>query len=146
MKKSQRLNTVTEVAAARENDAARKMGLKQQELHEKRLRLEELHSYRSDYSSKMLGEGKQGISAGQLHDYSNFIKRLDEAIIFQQRQIEIAIESVSVEKMNWQKMHTKTEALNKVTQRMRTEEINEINRKEQKESDDRAPRIIKNNY
>lgn len=143
MKKSQRLQTVTEVAAARENDAAKKMGIKRQELHEKKLRLEELHNYRSDYARKMMGEGKLGISAGQLQDYSNFIHKLDEAIIFQQQQIELAINSVNVETKNWQVMHSKTEALNKVTQRLYAEERNEINRKEQKESDDRPPRIAK---
>ena len=144
MTKSQRLRPVTDIAESRERDAARTMGERQQFVNEQVARLEELKSYRADYVQRMQEAGARGIDAGQMQDYTNFIRRLDEAIVFQHKQISDAERHLVLSKNNWQTLHSRSEALNKVVDRLRDGEQRENDRREQKETDDRSQRY-KNN-
>lgn len=140
--KSKRLKPISEIAEAKERDAARHMGTQQGVLNKHQSKLVELVKYRSEYTKKMVTAGGQGISAGQMRDYSHFICRLDEAIVFQRSQIELAIRQLEVKQREWQVMHTRSEALNKVVSRYQTAEIREQDKREQKESDERAQRSV----
>ena len=92
MTKSKRLKPISEIAEAKERDAARHMGDQQGVLDKHQEKLVELIKYRQEYAEKMVTAGGNGISAGKMQDYSRFIRRLDEAIVFQRSQIEIEIE------------------------------------------------------
>lgn len=140
--KSKRLKPVSEIADARERDAARHMGAQQGILDQHENKLVELIKYRSEYSEKMVAAGGNGISAGQMQDYSSFIRRLDEAIVFQRSQIELAIRQLEIKQREWRVMHTRSEALNKVVSRYQTAEIREQDKREQNESDERAQRTL----
>lgn len=141
MNKSQRLKPVTEIANANERDAARHMGQQQNVLQQHKDKLDELINYRSEYVEKMVTAGSAGIGAGQMQDYTRFIRRLDEAIIFQRGQIELANRQLEVKQREWQATHTRSEALNKVVDRYRTAEIREQDKREQNENDERAQRL-----
>ncbi len=141
MNKSQRLKPVSEIAHAHERDAARHMGQQQNVLQEHKNKLDELIQYRSEYVEKMVSAGSAGIGAGQMQDYTRFIRRLDEAIVFQRSQIELAVRQLEVKQREWQAMHTRSEALNKVVDRYRTAEIRAQDKREQNENDERAQRV-----
>jgi len=140
MTKSKRLKPVSDIADAKERDAARHMGDQQGVLDKHQNKLAELIKYRGEYAEKMVMAGGGGISAGQMQDYSRFIRRLDEAIVFQRSQIELAIRQLEVKQREWQVMHTRSEALNKVVSRYQTEETRQEDKREQNESDERAMR------
>lgn len=140
MTKSQRLKPVSEIAHANERDAARNMGQQQTVLQEHQNKLDELIKYRAEYVEKMVTAGSAGIGAGQMQDYTRFIRRLDEAIVFQKSQIERAVRQLEVKQREWQAMHTRSEALNKVVDRYRDAESREQDRREQNENDERAQR------
>jgi len=141
MKKSQRLKPVSDIATANERDAARDMGQQQNVLHEHKCKLDELITYRAEYVEKMVTVGSSGIGAGQMQDYTAFIRRLDEAIVFQRSQIELALRQLEVKQREWQAMHTRSEALNKVVDRYRNAETREQDKREQNENDERAQRL-----
>lgn len=140
MNKSQRLKPVSDIADAKERDAARHMGLQQRVVAEHENKLIELINYRSEYVEKMVSAGSAGIGAGQMQDYTRFIRRLDEAIVYQKNQIGLAKRQLEVKQREWQAMHTRSEALNKVVHRYKTAEIREQDKREQNESDERAQR------
>jgi len=140
MNKSQRLKPVSDIAVAKERDAARHMGQQQRILAEHENKLIELINYRSEYVEKMVSAGSAGIGAGQMQDYTHFIRRLDEAIVYQKNQIGLAKRQLEVKQREWQAMHTRSEALNKVVHRYKTVETREQDKREQNESDERAQR------
>jgi len=139
--KSQRLKPVSDIAVAKERDAARHMGQQQRVLAEHENKLMELINYRSEYVGKMVSAGSAGIGAGQMQDYTHFIRRLDEAIVYQKKQIGLAKRQLEVKQREWQAMHTRSEALNKVVHRYKTAEIREQDKRENNESDERAQRV-----
>lgn len=141
MNKSQRLKPVSDIADAKERDAARHMGQQQNVLQEHNNKLSELIQYRAEYVEKMVAAGSAGIGAGQMQDYTRFIRRLDEAIVFQKNQIELAKRQLEVKQREWQAMHTRSEALNKVVDRYRSAEVREQDKREQNENDERAQRL-----
>jgi len=140
MNKSQRLKPVSEIATANERDAARSMGQQQNVLDSCKEKLDELIKYRAEYVNKMVAAGSNGIGAGQMQDYTSFIRRLDEAIVYQKGQIELAVRQLEVRQREWQSMHTRSEALNKVVSRYKSAEIREQDKREQNENDERAQR------
>lgn len=140
MTKSQRLKPITEIAESHEQDAARSMGERQQYLAGQYARLEEIKAYRAEYVQRMQEAGACGIEAGQMQDYTTFIRRLDEAIVYQYKQISAAEQHLDMSKSNWQALHSRSEALNKVVDRLRDEERRQDDRREQKETDDRSQR------
>jgi len=140
MTKSKRLKPVSEIADAKERDAARYMGEQQGVLERHKTKLTELIQYRAEYAEKMVSAGGTGISAGKMQDYSTFIRRLDEAIVFQRSQIELAVRQLEIKQREWRVMHTRSEALNKVVSRYQTAEVREQDKREQNESDERAQR------
>ena len=140
MTKSKRLKPVSEIADSRERDAARHMGEQQGILDQHQNKLNELIQYRAEYTAKMVAAGGNGISAGKMQDYNTFIRRLDEAIVFQRSQIELAIRQLEVKQREWRAMHTRSEALNKVVTRYQTAETRAQDKREQNESDERAQR------
>ena len=142
MIKSKRLKPISEIADAKERDAARHMGEQQAVLDKHRNKLVELIKYRDEYAEKMVTAGGQGISAGQMQDYGRFIRRLDEAIVFQRSQIDLATRQLEVKQREWRVMHTRSEALNKVVSRYKTAETRAQDKREQNESDERAQRSL----
>lgn len=140
MTKSQRLKPVTHLAEAREREAARLMGEQQQHLDQQYRKLDELREYRAEYAQRMHDAGLNGIGAGQMVEYGNFIRRLDEAARFQQQKIEESKRFLEIRTREWRALHTKTEALNKVVSRFHAEEQKDRDRREQNESDERAQR------
>ena len=138
MTKSQRLKPVTHVAEMRERDAARIMGEQQQDLDQQFKKLDELRNYRAEYAKRMQDAGAKGIDAGQMMDYSNFIRRLSDAAKFQEQKIEESKRFLEIRTREWRALHTKTEALNKVVSRFQTEERRDSDKREQNENDERA--------
>lgn len=138
MTKSQRMKPVTHIAEARERDAARLMGEQQQHLDQQYQKLDELRDYRVEYAQRMQDAGVNGIDAGQMVEYGNFLRRLDEAARFQQQKIEESKRLLEIRTREWRALHTKTEALNKVVSRFHSEEQRVNERREQNENDERA--------
>lgn len=140
MTKSDRLKPVIKVAENRERAAAKVLGEAQQAAQQRKKRLDELTSYRNDYCARFNSTQSAARPALMMADFRVFLTRLDEAIVQQQRLLDASLRDVEAKKQRWLAERTKTKALDKVTTRLRKQERVHAERKEQKETDERAQR------
>lgn len=144
MTRSERLAPVSQVAEKRERDAVKVMSDCQRAVDEHEKRLTELYDYRDEYSKRMQVAGRQGIDPSKLNDYSVFIRKLDDAIAFQKKEIEASKRTYEAKKSEWMALRTRSQALDKVVHKYKKEEQQIQDRREQKESDERAQYAGKN--
>lgn len=77
--------------AQQKNDAAtKKLGQLNQQHQSAQAKLEALQQYRKDYQSKFQEAVQAGMEPAEVHNFQNFINRLDQAIQQQQGVIEKA--------------------------------------------------------
>jgi flagellar FliJ protein len=140
MQRSQRLKPVTQVAEARERQAAQALGLAQARLRQQEERLTELLTYKDEYHRRLAEPAGAGIGSVQLADYHQFLARLAEAISFQGQRIEEQRRQLEQARGRWVATRQKSEVLDKVVDRYESQEAAEAEKREQKALDDRAPR------
>ncbi len=139
-KRSGRLQPVARLAGEREQQAARKLGERRQELQQQQRQLEELENYRTEYIEQLQRAARNGIGAVQLRHYQTFVGKLTEAIE-QQRSVVLAAErEVALAREGWYQSHTRVKIVDSVISSCQSEEQQEAQRAEQKETDERALR------
>lgn len=136
MTRSKRMQSVAEVTANRERDAARRLGEAQKRAQAAEQRFQELLAYRDDYTQQFANGGS--LTTARLQDYRIFLERLNQAVEQQQSLLERANQDCEVLRRRWMEIHTRTQALDKVVSRYRDEERSDSERREQKESDQRT--------
>ena len=140
MSPSKRLKPVQDVAATRERKAARTMGEARVHLAQEEAKLAQLKQYHQEYLERFQQVASQGMSATQLQEYRAFLAKLDEAIRQQEKVVAASMVNHSSHRDNWKLKHTRTQALGKVVERYRKEEVKAANLTEQKENDERNNR------
>jgi flagellar FliJ protein len=141
MSPSKRLKPVQQVAATRERNAARTMGQARQHLAQEEAKLAQLRQYHQEYLQRFQTVASQGMSANQLQEYRAFLAKLDEAVRQQEKVVATSMANHSTHKNNWKQKHSRTQALGKVVERYRKDELKAADCKEQKENDERNNRI-----
>lgn len=136
MTRSKRMQPVVAVTANREREAARRLGELQQREQAAEQRLQELIHYREEYTRQFAEGGSLG--AARLQDYRIFLGRLNQAVEQQQALVERARQDCAAQRARWMELHTRVQALDKVVSRYRDSERSDRDRREQKESDQRA--------
>jgi flagellar protein FliJ len=130
--RSDRLQPAVEQAQRREKDALQRMAEHQQKLAHAEQQLEELKRYRSDYR---LGDG--GLTVSALLNRQQFVERIDQAIIQQERLIERLQRQLDTSRQRWLQAHARENALDSVVERFRRQEEQREQRLEQAEVDER---------
>jgi flagellar FliJ protein len=105
-------------------------------------KLQELERYRGDYESQFKQRAARGIGATDLRDYQAFLARLVEAIRQQQAVVKRAQSERDAERQKWQDAAKRAKALGHVVEKWQTEERRASDRREQRESDERAQRRV----
>jgi len=140
MVQSKRFRPVQRVAESREQTAARELGDSRRAVKEQEQRLDELHTYHSEYLERFQTAAAKGISAIQLHEYRAFLAKLERAIREQESIIAESRNVCAFRQETWQQKRVRTQALGKVVERCQQEEQQVADKREQKESDDRSQR------
>lgn len=141
MTKSKRLKPIIKIAEEREQQAVREY-LEVQKLHrERETRLTELVNYKEEYQSKFLATDSESRSVFQFNDYRAFLQRLDFTIGEQKKLVLASENELQIKREAWLKMREKAQALEKAADRFLSEELALQNKKEQKETDERAQRL-----
>lgn len=139
MTRSQRLDPVKKVQQRREEQAARELQEKQDELARYRQRLADVKSYRQEYLDRFHG-GDTRMSALQMRDYQVFIGKLDSAIL----QLEDLIRDTEIQaqsrRVDWMDQRSRFRAIEEVIDRYSAEERRDAVRRDERESDDRTQR------
>jgi len=134
------MKPVQRVAESREQKAVQKLGQSQQYLDAQRARLEELFSYRNQYSEAFQKSSGQGLGANRLQEYRVFLARLNEAIHQQEANIAQCTCQHEQTRQQWVETRSHHQAIDKVVERYRSDEQKAKDRLEQQEQDERSQR------
>lgn len=140
MTRSERMAPVQQVFKAGERDRARELGDAQRRLADAEQRLQELRAYQGDYLGAFRKRASDGTSIRALRDFQAFLARLDEALRQQEQIVATAREQAAGSRQNWQGAARQVKAMDSVVGRWQVAEARAGERREQKETDERAQR------
>jgi len=137
---SKRFKPVQRVAESQEQKAAKAFGQSQRLVQDQETRLEELRQYHKEYMQRFQQTSQMGISVAQLHEYRAFLAKLETAIKEQEKIVLASQQNNVSHKEKWQQKHMRSQVLEKVVSRYKSEERKLMDSMEQKEMDERSQR------
>jgi len=132
--RSNRMQKIFKLAKAEERRIAEEMGRVQRSLNADISRLQDLESYRQNYSEQFKSSGT--ISAARWQDYQDFLERIDNAVAGQKEQVMTGRENRDVHRRRWLTEKQKLDSLERVVDRFRKVEEQDADRRSQKIMDD----------
>lgn len=135
-KRSERFKPIHNLAQQSEDVAAQTLGKIQRELSSHHLKLSELMKYYQDYTSRFNQQAEKGMSVVQVQSYQKFISQLEVAINEQKRNINRVTEACDSSRADWSIERQKSQVLEKVITRYQKQEQKNLNREEQRRSDE----------
>jgi flagellar FliJ protein len=141
MIKSKRFEPIHEIASSSANDLSRVMGDAGRKVAELEHQLEQLQAYRDEYVRNST-QSSGAMDAVKLQNYRSFLSRMGEALSQQQKSLENARKEFDKRRAQWSEKRIEAESLNRVVDRFRKEEQNAADRREQREGDDAAMRLM----
>jgi flagellar FliJ protein len=140
MTRVERMAPVQQVLEQGEQVRARELGEGQRRLTQAEAKLKELRTYHGEYLQALHKRAEDGINVTKLRDFQAFLGRLELAIVQQEEIVATARDAVAHQRSSWQGAARQVKAVESVVDRWRSAEIKAGQRREQKESDDRAQR------
>ena len=140
MNRAKRLQPVQQIVEDQQRALARSLAAIEKRLSDAESKLGELERYRREYEMQFAMRAQSGIGVMDLRDYQAFLARLSEAVKQQQAVVQRAHADRDIERTRWREAATRAKALDHVVERWRNEERVLLDRKEQRESDERAQR------
>ena len=142
MKRAKRLEPVQHIVDEAQQRLARSVAACEKRLLDGEKKLEELVRYKAEYEQGFQQRAAGGIGVMEMRDYQAFLARLAEAIKQQQALVNRARAEHEAERVKWQEALKRSKALGHVVERWQAEERHVTERREQRESDERAQRKI----
>ncbi len=145
MKKSLRLKVIVDLNAEHEKKALELLGKTQRKKQSIEEQLVNLQQYHLEYTGQLQSSSESGMSINKLLEFKAFISKLELAIEEQKiLGFEIDNELIEVRKA-WEVKHQKTRSIQKVRNSAVQNENKIEETREQKEQDERAMRVGRNN-
>lgn len=138
MKRSKRLRVVQSVAAHEELEERKVMANSQGRLNTTSVRLGELKAYRNHYAANQ--RPASGAGGLQWQDYHNFMQRLDDAVLEQEKVVGAGRIQREAHRKHWMRKRRRLKSLSRVIDRFKTEETEAEERRLQKQQDAMAGR------
>ena len=127
------LEPIRGVLQRRTEDAATALRRHGERKSQQEKRLEELRTFRREYLEQRGALLAQGTTASRLRDFEGFIRRLDEAIAVQEKEVDGA-------RQFWETQRQKERAIDVLADRHAEGELERESRLEQKHTDEFASR------
>jgi flagellar protein FliJ len=143
MKRAKRLEPVQHIVDEAQKRLAMSVAAFEKRVLEGEAKLGELVRYKSEYEQSFAQRAGRGIGVMDLRDYQAFLARLAEAIKQQQALVNRARAEHQAERLKWQEALKRSKALGHVVERWEAEERHVVERRDQRESDERAQRTIR---
>lgn len=140
MKRAKRLEPVQQIVDDKQRRLAMSVAAFEKRVLEGEAKLQELQRYKGEYEQQFSQRAGRGIGATDLRDYQAFLARLSEAIKQQQALVVRARAEHQAERVKWQEALKRSKALSHVVERWQAEERVMNDRRDQRESDERAQR------
>jgi len=140
MKRSKRLEPVSELADGEERECAARVAGLQSRLEDAQKRAAELKRYLVEYQSMFQQRAAAGIEVSGLRDYQVFLGRLNEAVLHQDGVTAQLESECARARVQWLEAAARKSALHKVIENARSEDQKLEARLDQKENDEHAQR------
>jgi flagellar FliJ protein len=141
MKRSERMHVVKKVADDFERRRAEALAVCERRVTETEKKLTDLESYRNGYVRDFDTRAKAGISAAAALNFQAFLSKLEDAMQQQTQLIETARKQRDAEQQKWRSAAQRAQTIDKTIVRWQGEEQHALDRREQRDSDERAARI-----
>ncbi|MFT5134848.1 MAG: flagellar FliJ protein [Gammaproteobacteria bacterium] len=137
MTRSEKFSPVLRIAESKKRDAARAAVKANKKLQEYENKLNELRSFRLEYSVDKNVVG-QLVTTNKLQDRQNFIRQLDAGINIMEKKIEGQKQNSDLDKQAWLDAHKHVDAIDKLVGKIKKIETNMSELREDNELDDRS--------
>ena len=134
------LKTAQRVADEHERQRAEALGARERRVQECETKLQELENYEANYAREFTRRARDGMGAAGLREFQTFLGRLAEAVQQQREIVRRARAERDSDLTVWQHAAQRAEMVDRVVKRREREELQAQDRKEQRESDERAQR------
>jgi len=131
---------VQKVVDDQERRRARALAASEKLVLDSEAKLAELEKYRAGYLRDFSSKAGGGMSAARARDYQVFLARLDEALKQQAQIVARAKAQRDIERRNWQGAAQRADAVDHMVQVWDSADRKELERHEQKESDEFSQR------
>ena len=138
MTRSERMQPIKSLADTRERDAGTVVAGARRVLEEREKQLEQLRAYRAEYAARAAQQG--AADAVRLQNYHAFLGRLADAVRQQQELVEAARQDLERKTADWQQRRVEAASLGKVVERIASAERRVADRRDQRDTDERALR------
>lgn len=136
MSASGRLKPIKRIADKKEKVAAEALGKSVENSKQQQNKLEQLKNYRTEYLTSMLIKTEQGMSGDQLHQYHQFLNKLDSIISQQNEAVQQSNYDLSECQTQWQSDNSRASAIGKVICNKQENEAQIANKKEAAQLDE----------
>lgn len=134
------LQPLLEIMQTRTDDATRKLGQLIAAEQSQRSRLQMLEQYREEYAQRMRQATAEGITRQVLHNYQDFLGRIDEAIEQQRIAVRNSEDSTKAGQEQWKSQNKQLKAIDTLSQRHDARQRYRENKQDQKLQDEFSTR------
>jgi flagellar FliJ protein len=134
------LTTLIDLAQSKTDEATRRLGQLQSAHTSAAEKLDLLLQYRQDYLTQMQIQMQAGLTSAQLRNFQNFIGTLDGAIDQQRALTQQTDGRLMHGRTDWQACKRRLSSFDTLADRVRQQELQVLNRKDQRDSDERTAR------
>ena len=140
MPRSRQLKTAQRVFDQDERRKAETLAVSERQVRESEAKLAELKRYQQDYLRDFARRAGSGMDAARARDYQAFIARLDDALRQQTEVVSRARTHHTEQLGSWRGAAQRSAAVERAVERHRSEQLRALERREQRDSDERAQR------
>jgi flagellar FliJ protein len=137
------LTTLIELASGELDEAQRALGIAQKAAIEAETQTQSLITYRDEYRARLTTSAQAGLSGANWRNFQTFIDTLDSAIEQQRRVLAAAQHRLDIARANWMEKRRKMTSYEALAERARLREQAVLARREQRESDEHAAKIVR---
>ncbi len=134
------LATLIELAQNKTDEATRRLGQLQTAHTSAADKLDLLQQYRQEYLDRLQTHLQDGVAAAHLRNFQQFIGTLDAAIEQQRAVTSQADSRLALGRSDWQHNKGRLNSFDTLAQRVHQQEMVALNRREQRDSDERTAR------
>lgn len=134
------LQPLLEVMQTRTDEATRKLGQLIAAEQNQRSRLQMLEDYRAEYAQRMSEATAQGVTRLVLHNYQDFLARIDQAIEQQRLTVMDSENSTKAGQEHWKNQNKQLKAIDTLSLRHDARERYKEGKQEQKQQDEFSSR------
>lgn len=146
MTKIKRFRQLEQMAEHVRDEAGRELSDVREKHSKEQAQLEQLSGFYEEYRQRFNTAGAAGMNARQLSDFRAFFGQLDQAMQAQRQSLVQSDANVLKRQNVWVEKHQRTLSLSQALEQVEKERLEQRNKREQKESDERSGALDKGGW